>query len=120
VSRDDERSIVVAVVAALIILLAAITEAHADDPGYLKIGSPSTLTTEKGSVVKLPPGRFIDEPTFALLDLEVRRLQERETRLAAENKSLRETATSSRIWKFTVAALAIGFASGVAVQVARQ
>jgi hypothetical protein len=54
--------------------------------------SPSTLETEKGSRLSLPPGYFLDEETWREKDLEMRRLQEQETRLTAENESLRKAA----------------------------
>lgn len=61
------------------------------DPGcHLK--SPSTLTTERGSVLKLPPGYFLDEPTFAQRDAELKAAQDRVTRLKAENDSFRKDA----------------------------
>ncbi len=64
-------------------------EAHGE---IYHLKSPSTLETEKGSVLQLPPGYFMDEPTWDERDREMRRLQDQETRLGAENRSLRESA----------------------------
>lgn len=78
-------------------LVAALAkEAGADenpcpDPGcHLK--SPSTLTTEKGSILKLPPGYFLDEPTWTKRDAELKVAQDGVTRLKAENESFRKDA----------------------------
>lgn len=65
-------------------------EARGDE--IWRVKSPSTLKTEKGSEITLPPGYFLDEEAWQERDLEMRRLQEIETRLKAENKSLRESA----------------------------
>ncbi len=57
------------------------------EPVHLR--SRSTCTTAAGSHVELEPSYVLDEPAWDALDLEVKRLQERETRLAAENQALR-------------------------------
>lgn len=75
--------------------------------------SSSSLTTEKGSELKLPPGYFLDEKTWAERDLEMKRLQEQETRLVAENKSLRKSASEPPTW-LTVVVSAAGIALSVA------
>ncbi len=61
------------------------------DPGC-RIKSPSTLTTVKGSILVLPPGYFLDEPTWALRDSELKDAQNKVTRLKAENESFRKDA----------------------------
>jgi hypothetical protein len=53
--------------------------------------SDSVLQTDGGSEIRLPPGRFYTEAVWARLDAEFRRLQTVETRLTAENASLRAT-----------------------------
>lgn len=116
-SREDKAVVLLMIVWGVLALLAVCAQA---DPTVLRVKSPSTLTTERGSVVKLPPVRILDEETWGRLDEEFKRLQTAETRLNAENKSLRASASSSRVWKWAVAAVAVGFASGVAVQAARQ
>lgn len=110
-----------AVVATLVFLSPLVDlPVAAADPVLLRVRSPSTLTTEKGAVVNLPPVRIVDEESWGTLEIEFKRLQDLETRLGAENKSLRASASSSRHWKFAIAALAVGFASGAAVAIARQ
>ncbi len=79
------------------------------------IKSPSELKTEKGSELKLPPGYFLDEKTWAERDLEMKRLQEQETRLVAQNKSLRKSA-SSPVW-LTVAVSTLGASLGLAIAI---
>lgn len=84
---------------ALIIALAS-GVAHGDpappDPapapsGFLHMRSPSTVHTDGGSDLKLPPGYFMDEPTYDKLDAETKRLQDAELRLTVENKSMRQS-----------------------------
>lgn len=96
--------------AACVTLLAR--EASAD---IFHIKSPSELKTEKGSDLQLPPGYFLDEQTWQERDLELKRLQTQETRLVAENKSLRESA-SYPPW-MTVLIGAAGVALGVTVAI---
>lgn len=85
-------------------------------PVNLHISSNSTLRTDVDQHVahRLPPGYFFDEGTFDKLDAELRRLQEQETRLTAENESLRD---SSRHyfpgWVVVGAAVAAGIAAGI-------
>lgn len=117
--RRDKRAVVAAIVAAVFVLFGACADAFGD-PTVLRVKSPSTLTTEKGSVVTLPPGRFVDEESWSLLEVEFSRLQAVETRLGAENKSLRASATRRGPWLYVIGALAVGFASGVAYHVVRQ
>jgi hypothetical protein len=75
-------------VTGLAVVLAA-REAHGE---IYHLKSPSTLETEKGSKLSLPPGYFLDEETWRERDLEMKRLQEQEVRLGAENLSLRRSA----------------------------
>lgn len=68
---------------------------------------PSTTCRE------LPPGRFVDAGTWARIDAEHRRLQDSETRLIAENRSLRASADEWRPgWKTLATALAVGIGVG--------
>lgn len=97
----------VAVVVALVLLWPG--SALADDPAdtsaeMLHIESPFTVTTDGGSTVRLPPGYYMPEPTYDRLDLEVRRLQDAETRLMAENVVLRDTPPPTRRWWIGAAA----------------
>jgi hypothetical protein len=101
----------VAIIAALLILE---TRAAADP--ILHIKSPSTLTTEKGSTLRLPPGYFLDEPTWKDKDAHVRAVEDDLTRKNAENASLRKSASKQWFdWKVVVAAAAAGFAAGAVV-----
>lgn len=79
----------------------------------LHISSNSSLRTDTNpqDEVRLPPGTFFDEPTLTALDAELRRLQEQEVRLAAENATLRD---ASRTWFPAWTVLAAGIAVGVA------
>lgn len=75
------------------------------------VHSPSHVVTDGGSKLDLPPGYFYDEALHAALDVEVKRLQDVETRVTAENKSLRETLST---WQPPVYLLVTTFVIGVA------
>jgi hypothetical protein len=74
------------------VLMTALTAREAAGDIY-HLKSPSQLETEKGSKLKLPPGYFLDEVTWQERDAALKRLQEQETRLKAENVSLRKSAS---------------------------
>ena len=98
------------ILAALIIVA---TSRAAADPVHLHMRTPSTVTTEGGTTRQLPPGYFLDEESYSKLDTEVRRLQEQETRLGAENRSLRGTLSSWQPgWLVVVGAVVGGAALG--------
>lgn len=83
-------------------------------PCHLRMRAPSTLTTVSGDEYVLPPGRFLDESTFIVLDDELRRLQDQETRLKAENQSLRDSLAGWQPGWMTIAVtLVLGAAAGV-------
>lgn len=63
-------------------------------PCHLRMRDATTLTKPDGVQYLLPPGHFYDEPTWQGLDSEVRRLQDSDTRLKAENQSLRGSLAS--------------------------
>lgn len=74
----------------------------------------TTLEKNDGTQYLLPPGRFFDEPTWEMLDQELKRLQDQENRLGAENKSLRDSLGGWRPGWITVTSfLLLGVASGV-------
>ncbi len=104
---------------AIALALTFATREAAGEPVIYKLKSPSTLTTEKGSTLKLPPGYFLDEPTWLERDLEMRRLQEQETRLRAENRSLRKSAVDDYPWLATGMVGAFGVALGVFVMMTK-
>lgn len=79
--------------------------------GFLHFVSPFHLKTDGGSELHLPPGYYLDEAKFTRLDNELRRLQEREVRLDAENKSLRASAGGwTPGWKTLMGAIIVGAA----------
>lgn len=93
-----------------VLIVAALASRSAADP-ILHLKTPSAVHTQGGTDLTLPPGYFLDEPTFADKDAEMRRLQEQETRLNAENQSLRKSAKKSPWdWKVVSAAFAAGCA----------
>ena len=99
----------VALTLAFAAVLAA-REAYGDEIYHLK--SPSTVETQRGSKLALPPGYFLDEEAWRKRDEEMRRLQEMETRLKAENNSLRKSADDYP-WLATGAVGLFGVAVGV-------
>lgn len=69
----------------------AFAENPCPDPGcHIKNGG--TLTTPRGAVLTLPPGYYLDEPTFTRRDTELKDAQNKVTRLKAENESFRKDA----------------------------
>lgn len=96
--------------AALVILA---TSRAAAEPVHLHMRTPSTVTTEGGTTRQLPPGYFLDEDSYGKLDTEMRRLQDQETRLGAENRSLKGTLSSWQPgWLVVVGAVVGGVALG--------
>lgn len=73
--------------------------------------TPSKVVTEGGSELSLPPGVFFPQDDFDRLDAEMKRLQEAETRAAAERKVLLERARGGSGW---VVGMALGVALGLA------
>lgn len=118
----------VAVAVATVVALSA-RAAHGDAPtppepplvaplqpgtGFLHLRSSTSVATDGGTNLRLPPGYYLDEPTWEKLDSEFRRLQDAETRLTAENKSMRTTTQSWQPgWKALTITLVVGFAGGV-------
>ncbi len=102
---------------ALLVGLAAVLAARdaAGEPTIYHLKSPSSLKTEKGSELKLPPGYFLDEEAWRQRDEEMKRLQEQETRLSAENLSLRKSARDDYPWLATGVVGAFGVALGAFV-----
>lgn len=71
-----------------------------------------TLARDDGATRRLPVGRFVDEPSWSMLDTELKRLQDAETRLTAENKSMRETTSG---WQPGWISLSTALISGIAL-----
>lgn len=102
-----------ATVAALVVLTlrtAGAAAEPADRP--IHIGTSSTVETDGGSTLRLPPGYFLTEPLYSKLDTELIRLQDAETRLTAENETLRKKTES---WSPGWRTLAASFVAGIAV-----
>lgn len=100
------------------VTLAVDCEVAAEPITHLK--SPSTVTTDKGSTLRLPPGYFLDEPTWKEKDAHMRAVEDELTRKSAENASLRKSAAKQWFdWKVVVAAAAAGFAAGAVVNLVR-
>lgn len=88
---------------------APVAETKIQTPAPRKLCMPDLL-----QCLVLPPGRFVDEDTWQRIDAEHRRLQTAETRLDAENRSLRNTMTGWQPgWKTLVSTLVVGFVGGV-------
>lgn len=111
------------------VLLALTTRAAADpstyvpcpdDTCYLHIVSNSSLYTDTSDDVqlRLPPGWFVDEGTWGRMDAEQKRLQDVETRLSAENRTLRTALDGWQPgWMTLSTALVVGLAAGIYIGV---
>ncbi len=90
------------------IILAIAARAAAADPAInLHMRSPSHVVTDGGSKIDLPPGYFMDEPSHDKLDAETKRLQDAETRLTAENKSLKGSLAGYQPGFYTIATVTV-------------
>jgi hypothetical protein len=79
-----------------------------EQPRLLCHPLPSTLCRE------VPPGHFVDQDSWSKLDTELRRTQDSETGLRAENRALRESMSGwSPGWKVLTGALIVGLAGGI-------
>lgn len=111
------RRIALATVIAIVLLERS---AFGDEPAPL----PSKdVVLKVDGVMALPSGRAFRVPArahiltpdaYSALDLEMRRLQETETRLAAENESFRKSAEAWRPgWVVVTSAIVTGLAGGI-------
>ncbi len=85
-------------------------------PVYFHVASNSTLRTDTRPdlEVRLPPGYFMDESTHKKVDDELKFLQERNTRLTAENYSLKTVASGYLPgWKIVIVSALLGVAGGI-------
>jgi hypothetical protein len=102
-------------VATVTLTLLGLAARAAADPtpvtGHVQLSSGATCRTDGGSDIRLPVGHFLDEPVWAKLDAETKRLQTVEVRLTAENASLKASAAS---WQPGWYTLAGAFAAGIA------
>ncbi len=102
-------------VAFAVLVVAALATRNASGDIY-HIESPSTLTTEKGSNLKLPPGYFLDEKTWQDRDAALKKLQDQSTRLTAENQSLRDSAVDHPYVLAGLGVLAAGLGAYLALR----
>lgn len=81
--------------------------------GPVRLRTPSAVITEGGSSLRLPAGYYLAEPLWTSWELKLRRLQDAETRLTAENDSLRKSAAGwSPGWRTLATALLVGMVAG--------
>lgn len=99
---------------ALVVGIAIVLETRATaDTWHLK--TPSTVKTDAGSELKLPPGYFLDEISWRERDEKLKALEESDTRLRAQNASLRASATEVSFgWRTLGVVLLVGVAAGFA------
>lgn len=104
-------------VAIFLSIILAARVSVADPPTIpTRLNSRAHVTTEGGTDLDLPPGWYVVPPDkWSALDLEMRRLQDAETRLTAENESLRGSTGGAGFLLVVCGALAAGFAAGVLV-----
>ncbi len=94
----------------------SVTVSPEADPIHFKTGA--LAGTEQGKIFYLPAGYYLPDLAWDKVSIEFERLQNVETRLGAENKSLRET-NAARPWSMVkvvgwsmlagAAATALGF-----------
>jgi hypothetical protein len=94
------------------VALATVLSAREASGEIYRIKSPSTVVTEKGSTLKLPPGYFLDEEAWRERDERLKQAENDRTRLKAENQSLRKSA-GDYPWVATGVVGAFGVALGV-------
>lgn len=71
--------------------------------------------TVAGLTVELPPGYYLAESAWTKLDAELRRAQDAETRLAAENNVFRRHAEAGNLgWRGAALLVSTAFAAGAA------
>ena len=95
----------------IVAMVLAMSARAAADPIY-HLKTPSTLKTDGGSELRLPPGYFLDEQTWQERDLELKVAQEARTRLKAENASLRKSAADGPSVTFWTVTFAVGALTG--------
>lgn len=81
------------------------------DPGC-HFPSGGVIATPRGTLLKLPAGHYLDDPTWGRRDAELVLAQNLNTRLKAENESFRQSADEIH-WKAPVIALGLGFVAGI-------
>lgn len=101
---------------ALVLLLASSGAAADPAPTHVVTEEPRLLCVPLVTPARcrdLPPGHFVDEETWNKIDAELRRAQDSETRMRAENTQLRKSVSGwSPGWKTLATALLVGAAGG--------
>ena len=101
----------VAVAVLGVLSLAPVAAADADTtPIHLK--TTATCTTAGGTTIVLLPGYYLSEGLWAKLDRETRRLQDLETRLTVENKSLKASLNSKSGVLSLLSGVVLGITAG--------
>jgi hypothetical protein len=103
------RRAVAAGVALAVLLLSS--RAAAEPPTRITVPVTCEDASEPPNRLNLAPGYYLTEDTWGRLDGEVRRLQESEIRLRAENDSLRKSDAPPRWW-WIAGGIAAGAAAG--------
>lgn len=86
------------------------------DPGTLHLQTPSTVVTDGGSNLRLPPGYFLPEPEYKRQDALLKSLGDDKTNLTAQNISLRASTSGWQPgWRTLAAALVTGLVAGLYV-----
>lgn len=103
-----------AAIIAAILVIATVANADPAPPVNLHMRSPSRVVTDGGTELRLPAGYFVDEATHDKLDNELRRLQAAETKLNAENSTLRADMAGWQPGPYTLAiTFVVGLAAGM-------
>lgn len=97
---------------AVAVALSVTARVAAGEPVHLQ--TPSSVQTDGGTSLRLPPGYFVEERVWSDLDKELRRLQDAETRLTVENKSMRSSLDS---WQPGWVTLTVSLVAGIALGV---
>lgn len=110
------RPVILALAVAGIVTLLAVPVAAEPLPEVIPVTEPITLRSDGGAELRVPPGFYVPAPTWSALDEELKRLQTTETRLQAENKSLRASASDGPGWAtiiLSVTAMGAGIGLGI-------
>lgn len=105
----------IAVTIGLLVWLASTDAFSQPAPESLRFKSAATCTTAAGNTAELSPGSVVfPGASFDLLETELERLQTTETRLTAENSSLRASAAEGPGWG-TLTLIVLSLTAGIAV-----
>lgn len=107
----NRKTLVLAVVLVVSLLSASTTAEPL--PEVTPITESVTIRADSGAELRVPPGMYVPTPAWLALDAELKRAQDAETRLAAENKSLRTSAAESGPGWGTVWIVAGALAAGI-------